>query len=253
MPSKQYSGVPFRCKRRHDQTGDSVELASVHLELESRVEPTWDNPEPEDYIVDLRGDVMVRGNLDEDDVRVGSVSAFLVHLEQAYEDGMPWFDVLDAHSADMAVYLNLIDDSESRYTEWVETRFEPFGSDLLILDRIRIEPEHRGHGYGLYAAELIINGFGPSSGLVACVPAPYELLRDAPIRTNDNGAQIGHERPIPGWEAAEAKLRKHWSLLGFQQVASSDVFALSLTARRPSIETVIQKYVAGRRRQIATQ
>jgi hypothetical protein len=251
MPSKQH-GVPCRGKPR-DREGRSVELASVYLELESRVEPTWDNPEPDDYIIDLRGDIVVRGNGDEHEVRVGSISAFYVHLEQAYEDGIPWFDVLDAHSADMALYVDLIDAAHSCYTEWVESAFEPFGNDLLILDRIRIEPEHRGKAYGLYAAELMINGFGPSSGLVACLPVPYELLKNAAPTSPEETASNCHG-DIPEWRPAEAKLRKHWSLLGFRQLPGSDVFALSLTSRRPRIETIIRKYLAGKqRRRSATQ
>jgi hypothetical protein len=83
--------------------------------------------------------------------------------------------------------------------------------------------------------------------LVACVPAPYELLKDAPPREIGNGP-TNRDKRIPGWSAAEAKLRKHWSLLGFEQIPNSDVFALSLTARRPSMETVMHKYFAGKRR-----
>jgi len=124
----------------------------------------------------------------------------------------------------------------------------------LILDRIRIEPEHRGKAYGLYAAELMINGFGPSSGLVACLPAPYELLNNAaPTSPKETVSTDSHE-DIPEWRPAEAKLRKHWSLVGFRQLPCSDVFALSLTSRRPRIEAVLRKYLAGKqRRGSATQ
>jgi hypothetical protein len=114
----------------------------------------------------------------------------------------------------------------------------------LILDRIRIEPKHRGNGYGLYAAQLMITGFA-SNGVVACVPGPYELLQnDPPSELGSRPALRGKQ--IPGWTAAEAKLRKHWSLLGFRRVPNSDVFALSLTTRRPSMATVMSKYLAGK-------
>jgi GNAT superfamily N-acetyltransferase len=120
------------------------------------------------------------------ELHVGTVSAHSVHLGEAYEDGVPWFDVLDARSADTAMYTALIDSDRSCDTEWVESTFKPFGSGLLILDRIRIEPEYRGHGYGLYAAQLMITGFA-SNGMVACVPAPYELLKNAPPREIGDG------------------------------------------------------------------
>jgi hypothetical protein len=86
------------------------------------------------------------------------VSAHSVHLGEADEDGVPWFDVLDARDGDTAMYTDLIDSNGSCYSEWVESNLDPFGNDLLILDRIRIKPEYRGNGYGLYAAQLMITG-----------------------------------------------------------------------------------------------
>lgn len=66
------------------------------------------------------------------------------------------------------------------------------------------------------------------------------VMRDPGTRPTDRGKQI------PGWTATEAKLRKHWSLLVSGRVPNSDVFALSLTTCRPSIETVMRKYLAGK-------
>ena len=84
-----------------------------------------------------------------------------------------------------------------------------------------------------------------SNGVVACVPAPYELLENAPRRDASTRPR-NRGKQIPGWTAAEAKLRKHWSLLGFKRVPSSDVFALSLSTRRPPMKAVMRKYVAGK-------
>ena len=142
------------------------------------------------------------------------------------------------------MYTDLVDSDSSCYSEWVESTLEPFGSDLLILDRIRIKPEYRGNGYGLYAAKLMIIGFA-ANGVVACVPAPYELLENAPPRDPATRPR-NRGKQITGWTAAEAKLRKHWSLLGFERVPSSDVFALSLSTRRPSMAAVMRKYFAGK-------
>lgn len=227
----------------------TVELAHVHLKLSTRIEPTWDNPEPEAYITSLRGGIFVASAQEERDIEVGSICAFYVHLEHAFDDGASWFNVLNAYSVDTELYLPLLEHDGFCYAAWVQSELEPLGCDLLILDRIWIAPEHRGRGYGLYAAELMMNGFGPSTGLVACIPAPYELVKESvptsktptdPVRSTGDGCR-------PGWGPAEAKLREHWSLLGFRQVPGSDVFALSLALRRPSIESVIRSYVANKK------
>ncbi len=227
---------------------EEIELATVYLELKSRVAPTWGRcVEPDSYITDLEGDILLPRSDADDEICLGTISAHSVHFDEASEDGVSWFDVLDARSADTAMYIDLIETEGSGYTEWVECAFEPFGSNLLILDRIRIEPEHRGHGYGLYAAQLMITGFA-LNGIVACVPAPYELLKDAPPRELDDDGPTSRDQRIPGWAPAEAKLRKYWSLIGFEQVPSSDVFALSLTTRRPPMEAVMRNYFACKRR-----
>jgi hypothetical protein len=83
--------------------------------------------------------------------------------------------------------------------------------------------------------------------MVACVPALYELLKNASPGELGGSTTNGGKR-IPGWSAAEGKLRKRWLLLGFVQVPRSDVFALSLDTRRPSMETVMHKCFTGTRR-----
>ncbi len=92
--------------RPHQASGSverSLDLPSLYLELTSHVEPTWDHPEPEAYVTDLHGDILVRGDDQEDDCCVGTISASRVHLQRASDDGMSWSDVLDAHSEDMAM------------------------------------------------------------------------------------------------------------------------------------------------------
>ena len=121
---------------------EELELISVHLGLNSRVQPTWGpSVEPDAYITDLDGEILVPREGADDQIRVGTVSAHSVHLGEAEEGGVPWFDVLDARSGDTAMYTDLFDREGSCYSEWVESSLEPFGNDLLILDRIRIKPE----------------------------------------------------------------------------------------------------------------
>ncbi len=218
-----------------------IVLESVFLELKSTALPMWDHPEPDNYITPLSGDVCIP--FDEDDSKtVGSISAYLVHLGNAAEDQVSCFEVLDAHSADTALYLDLFETEGSSFKDSVQSIFEPYSHDLLILDRIRIEPEFRGKGYGLYAAKLMVDHFGPSGGLVACVPAPYELLQKYELLSVQDGFRLSRDERLPEWGPAETKLRAFWSLLGFQQVATSDVFALSLTFQQPAIQDVLRIY-----------
>ena len=218
-----------------------IELASVFLELKSTVMPTWNN-EPGDYITPLTGNVCLQSDDDDGHTVVGTISAYAVHLGNASDNGVAWFDVLDSYNADIALYLDLFETDASSYTDWVQSTHEPYSSDLLILDRIRVEPQYRGKGYGLYAAQLMIQSFGPPGGLAACVPAPYELLQKHGLASVEDAINLSREERLPEWQPAQTKLRQLWSLLGFEPVPASDVFALSLSLRQPRMQDIIQKY-----------
>lgn len=205
---------------------DPLELEDVFLALDQvHIEPPWHGDHA--FIVHLNGDVFVRQD-DEEEVKVGHIEAQWIKLGQALDHGESWFEIMDCHDADLANYLALFDGDH--YIEWVEKHMEAAGMDLLILHKIRIEPEHRGHGYGLYAAHLLMHGFG-SLGLVALIPAPYELPAGPDGKHN------------PEWKPAEAKLRKFWSRLGFKQVQKTGIFALSQAQVQPAFENVITSYL----------
>lgn len=108
MPSKREvaHGSP---RTRPTNRGEGIELASVYLQLKTRVTPTWGVcVESDSYITDLGGDILLTQNDTDDEICVGKISAHSVHLGEAYEDGVPWFDVLDARSAGTAMYTDLI-------------------------------------------------------------------------------------------------------------------------------------------------
>jgi hypothetical protein len=237
---KRIHSPASRTKRKRVAT-QPIELAHVFLELTTSVEPTWDSHEPENYITHLSGNVCISSD-DSDCIVVGTVSAFSVRLSNALDDGVSWFEVLDSYNDDIALYSALVEPDGSSYTEWVQSKFEPFASDLLILDRIRIKPQYRGNGYGLYAAQLVIQAFGPLGGIVACAPAPYELAQKRDRSSVAGAGSPENKEPLPGWKPAQAKLREFWSLLGFEPLPASDVFVLCLTARQPSMQDIIQKY-----------
>jgi len=44
------------------------------------------------------------------------------------------------------------------------------------------------------AARLMINSFGPDSGIAACIPAPYKLLQNRDRKSADWMGQVGEEQ-----------------------------------------------------------
>ena len=72
---------------------------------------------------------------------------------------------------------------------------------VLLLDRIRLHPEHRGRGLGPIVAAAVIGRLGRGCHLAACYPAPFE--------------ETASQRPGDRERAVEA-LGRIWAKVGFR-------------------------------------
>jgi hypothetical protein len=206
-----------------------VELDPIYVRFRTEV-PTHRGDDPSDYFTVLGGAVVLFK--DDAELEIGDCSARLVHLSLAEEHAVSWHDVLDSLDADSAEYARLLEPKRDfAYRKAVADRFELYTSDLLILQRIHIQPGFRGNGYGLYVASAIIDTFGSSQGLVACHPSPFEL---------------NHRSDTPEFDVAKQRLRHLWSLLGFRPLPGTELYLLSTAVRRPSISDCIESYMRRR-------
>ena len=84
-------------------------------------------------------------------------------------------DVLDAHSADTAVYRNLFD-SEGNLLD--ELAFGGGCSRLVIMDRVSVDRDWRGQRIGPFLAARALRHLSSDDAIAACYPAPFELPLD---------------------------------------------------------------------------
>jgi hypothetical protein len=89
-PLKYYNDV----RRKHVD----LDLEDVYVELTSSARSIW-NEEPENYMTYFEGQIEISTEKD-GRVKVGTATAYIAHLSQATNDGVSWFDVLDATSAE---------------------------------------------------------------------------------------------------------------------------------------------------------
>ena len=86
-PKRNISHRPRRAKS--PDRAEEIELATVRLELKTRVEPTWGRGvEPDAYMTDLGGDILLATEDADGEIRIGTISAHSVHLDEAYENGV---------------------------------------------------------------------------------------------------------------------------------------------------------------------
>jgi hypothetical protein len=177
--------------------------------------------ELDNYVVRIHGTVSVTVFDDDDDhsrseeVEVGTVRASMYKLGQAFNDGLPGWDILDADSQESSEYMVLLgtDNDRSSVRDDIIDEFELSTAvpDILIVDRIVIEEPYRGHDLGLHAMRALLNVFGNSAVLVACTPHP--------IRDEDEPA------PSPtALAAAQRKLRAYWKRAGFKRFERTPIY-----------------------------
>jgi GNAT superfamily N-acetyltransferase len=118
-------------------------------------------------------------------------------------------DVLDAHSADSAVYRNLFD-SEGNLLD--ELTLGGSCSRLVIMDRVSVDRDWRGQRFGPFLAARALRNLSGDDTIAACYPAPFELPLDHLHR-----------------EREQARLGRIWEHLGFRHYRDG-VFVCDPTA-----------------------
>lgn len=105
-------------------------------------------------------------------------------------------EVLDAHSADLAVYRNLFD-SEGNLLD--ELDFGAGSSRLVIMDRVSVDRDWRGQRFGPFLAARALRKVSGDDSLAVCYPSPFEF-------------PLGHfDR-----HREQARLVRIWEHLGFR-------------------------------------
>jgi hypothetical protein len=118
---------------------------------------------------------------------------------------------------------------------WIEAETRAEGTEraghVLLLDRIWLEPDHRGEDLGAIVAAAAIGRLARGCHLAACYPAPFEA---------DSG------RPEDEARAVEA-LGRVWSKVGFRHWRDG-VWMLDLTSH--DMDATLAKLVAARAQRV---
>jgi GNAT superfamily N-acetyltransferase len=200
----------------------------VHAQIDSHVP----RKEPGDWALEISGSILATEQTgfragDDSVAEIGIVKAFLIQIREARREGLQASAVLNAKLSATSEYSQLFKKLEWR--KRVSRKFEPRSADLLILDRMELKPEYRGHGFGLLAARCMIEMFGSRCGLVAC--KPYPLQFEGSNRWRPPARVSGGTKAL---RRARKKLRRYWARVGFQRVPRTMLYALAPKRGLPS-------------------
>src|SRR5579875_2810308 len=163
--------------------GDEVEVDYNSIEIDFKLPkvPAVSSG-PEDFCQLVTGTVFATRKevQDNDDgrVEIGTLTASIIQLSRAIDEGWNLYDILDAPSHSTAECLELFQEIDyntlrlksPEYNERVRNLFKDdvWVGDILLVEKIEIREEYRGHDSGLIAMRAVINTFGHGCALVVC-------------------------------------------------------------------------------------
>lgn len=175
--------------------------------------------EPNDrYIFDIYGDVFHW----EFDKPIGRIAAHYVNLTLAMNEGGNVFLAMDAHSQTLSDFSEVLD-SDDMELDPAYSDDCYYGQDLLVVDTIELEPEHRGKNLGIFLMKHVIDVFGNGCGLIAIEAHPIQYRESS----NEEWVQRINPKLFKGNKATGVKkLEKYWSKLGFEKLPNSRISTL---------------------------
>ena len=216
------------------------EVDSFHsFSLEYSCSHFIEHDEPDDYVMQVRGKILHDRILPTETLKeiCGRFICRIVNIQHADNDGVSTFDVFDSEAELFSIYENIFDADTEDYNSKINDLFhgDIYGHNILVIDRVDILPNYRGHKLGLAVVNELIQILGIGCGLVACVidPVNWEVVHD----DKEYNQWILDMKPssfISDEVQARVNLSKYFGRLGFVQVNNSPLHVLSTAFNMPT-------------------
>jgi hypothetical protein len=160
---------------------------------------------------------------DEDDIdhHVGKITFFHVDLNSAVRTNLDPLNVLD-HNPSTAPFIDMVqciwDDDYDKSAH----RFDYWSSNILVADRIEIDPEHRGERVTQKVFDEIIRLFGSDCSLLVLKAFPLKFEREY-TEKQDWESYLPFQNLATDEVSALEKLMQHYEQIGFTRFKTDGV------------------------------
>lgn len=145
-----------------------------------------------------------------EDVAVGEMTFYRVHLDR----GRNAYWAMEEESEELYETAQvLLDPQTGSFTSEVGELLEYVGSALLVMDRVTLDPQWRGHGLAAVLGIEAIHRLMPGCRAIACSPGITDLSSQ---RLTDRSE----------WDRVNAKIAQGWERIGFR-LYRDNVYLLS--------------------------
>jgi GNAT superfamily N-acetyltransferase len=137
------------------------------LEIRARLAQRFE--EPSDYFTEYNATVQGGRN---HRTKVGTMRYSIIDLWAAEEAGHLSLEVMDSYSADLAEFSRLV--NHRGFVPSIAKMVGEVVRPILVIQRIEIDPAHRGHGLGLKAISIACENAGIGCCLAALIAFPSQ-------------------------------------------------------------------------------
>lgn len=206
-------------------------------------ESMTDEGEPVFYLQRRTGHVTLwDAGRTEDDIRIGDFSIVYVDLDGAGVEGVHAFDVFDTEQATFEYYEDLYGDDAGRMKNSVVDIAVIDGvvwsENVLIIERLVLQPEFRGQGLGLAAIRGLILGARGGAGLVLLKPYPLQF-EGGGDPTDEEFIRLEFGSLPKNHRSATAKLFRHYARLGFKRVPKTPFMVRDAQLKLPTVSELL--------------
>jgi len=211
---------------------DSTKTSDLLNRILIGIEPIripLDLEDPSDYVTILDGLIYYSPENNEGKEHeeiIGAIRMLFIDANSAVENELSLFDVYDCSAETLEFFESFInyDDEEftKELTNFLDSELVLRGNNVLIIDRIGIRQEYRGHNLGLIVLRNLIQRFSTGVSVVAIKPAPFEFsskhIKQNYIDWQCADINKGSTEPI--------KLGEYYQKLGFAKINNSAYMVL---------------------------
>lgn len=163
------------------------------------------------YLQEIFGDIIASSTEDESTIKIGTIKAIKVLSDNAINNRMSVYDLFDHMNQTSEIYEFLYDEDGDLHPAIVTDDIMCAGNNVLILDRIEIEPQYRGHSIGKQAIKNVFDNFVHGCGLMALKAFPLDFESSDENDIAQDKDQVGYNKRF---QVAQKKLIKYYKSMG---------------------------------------
>jgi len=177
------------------------------------------------------------------ETQVGSIAATQYRMHHMGNTGVNKLRVFDETQEGLELYEEVV-------KGWDDGCVEEMQGDLQVINRMVVDPAHRGHGLGLFmieAADIVVNGY-----MSAQILKPYPLQFEGHIRYGSSSSygfpeppgkneMSPHSTREAAFANAQAKIRAYYTKLGFEIHDSTEYMLRWNGCQHPSLDKAMRK------------